>query len=89
MAPRDVLIRAAGPVALIAVGVAVGIAVDSAAGTGISSFLVGLGTVLALAIVFWEVGRSEDRARAREEAERRGPPSPRWPGGAGGRERRR
>jgi hypothetical protein len=73
MALRDVLIRAAGPVALVAGGVAVGIAVDSAVGTGISSFLIGLGTVLALAIAFWEVGRSEDRARAREEAEQRGP----------------
>jgi hypothetical protein len=67
---RDVLIRAAGPVAFIAAGVIVAAAVDNSTGTGISAFLIGLGCVLALSIVFWEIGRSEDRDRAQEEAER-------------------
>jgi cytochrome c biogenesis protein CcdA len=68
---RDVLVRAVGPILLVVAGVALGEAVDSSAATGISSFLIGLGGVLALAIVFWEVGRSEDRDRARQEAEAR------------------
>jgi hypothetical protein len=71
MTLRGVLVRAAGPLALVVAGVAVAAAVDSSLGTGISAFLIGVGCVLALAIVFWEIGRSEDRDRAREEAERR------------------
>ena len=71
MTLRDVLIRAAGPLALVAAGVAVAAVVDSSLGTGISAFLIGVGCVFALAIVFWEIGRSEDRDRAREEADRR------------------
>ena len=47
--------------------------------------LIGVALVLAIGLVFYEVGLSEDRERAREEAERRRrerpvrPPRPRWP----------
>ena len=64
------MLRAAGPLAFVVAGIAVAAAVDSSLGTGLSSFLIGLGCVLALAIVYWEIGSSEDRDRAREEAER-------------------
>ena len=75
MALRDVVVRAVGPLVLVAAGIAVAATVDSPVGTGVSAFLIGVGCVLALAIVFFEIGRSEDRDRAREEAERRrGPP---------------
>jgi hypothetical protein len=69
---REVLIRAAAPLAFIAAGVVVAATVDSSAGTGISAFLIGVGFVIAISIVFLDVGRSEDRERAREDAERRG-----------------
>ena len=71
MTLRGVLARAAGPLALVVAGIVVAATVDSSVGTGVSAFLIGIGCVLALAIVFWEIGRSEDRDRAREEAERR------------------
>ena len=71
MTLRGVVLRAAGPVALVIAGIAVAAAVDSSLGTGLSSFLIGVGCVLAIAIVYWEIGSSEDRDRAREDAERR------------------
>ena len=71
MTPRWVLVRASGPLALVVAGIVVAATVDNSVGTGVSAFLIGIGCVAALAIVFWEIGRSEDRDRAREEAQRR------------------
>jgi ABC-type transport system involved in cytochrome bd biosynthesis fused ATPase/permease subunit len=71
MTLRDVLLRLAAPVVFIAAGVAVAATVDSPLGTGIAGFLIGVGFVIAVSIVFYEIGRSEDRDRAREEEERR------------------
>ena len=70
------LVRAAGPLAFVAAGIAVAALVDNPTGTGVSAFLIGVGCVFALSIVFYEIGRSEDRDRAREEAERRKGPRP-------------
>jgi hypothetical protein len=55
---------------LVAAGAAVAAAVGSTAGQVIGLVLVGFGLVLATSLVFYEVGLSEDRARAREQAER-------------------
>jgi hypothetical protein len=71
MTLRDVLVRAAGPVAFVLAGIVIAATVDNSAGTGISAFLMGVGFVIAILIVFYEVGRSEDRERAREEAQAR------------------
>src|SRR5882757_1370688 len=55
---------------LVVAGAAVAAAVGSTTGQVIGFLLVGFGLVLATSLVFYEVGLSEDRARAREQAER-------------------
>jgi len=71
MSLRGVLIRVISPLAFILAGVGVGVVVDNPVGTGIAGFLIGVGCVIAMSIVFFEIGRSEERDRAREEEERR------------------
>jgi hypothetical protein len=68
---RNIAIWVAVSLALMAAGVAVAATVGTSLGTGIAGFLIGVGCVVAVSIVFYEVGRSEDRERAREESERR------------------
>jgi hypothetical protein len=58
--------RALPPLLLIALGAVAAAAVPGTAGTAIAIVLVGTGCVVAVSIAFWEVGRSEDRARERE-----------------------
>ena len=66
-------------VALTVTMVAAGIVVwvlwsDSTAGEGVALSLVGIASVIAVSMVFFAVGRSEDAARAAEaEAARGGP----------------
>jgi outer membrane biosynthesis protein TonB len=62
-------------VALTVTMVAAGIVVwvlwsDSTAGEGIGLSLVGIASVIAVSMVFFAVGRSEDEARAADEAAR-------------------
>ena len=71
MGPRGIAIRVAVTLAIVAVGVAVAVTVNTPVGTGIAGFLIGVGCVVGVSIVFYEIGRSEDRERAREEAARR------------------
>ncbi len=59
------------PLLLIALGAAVAALVEGTAGTAIAIVLVGSGCVIAVSLVFWEIGRSEDRER--ESRSRRGP----------------
>ena len=51
------------PLLLIALGAAAAILVDGTAGTAIAIMLVGSGCVLAVSLVFWQIGRSEDADR--------------------------
>ena len=51
------------PLLLIAAGAAVAVLVDGTAGTAIAIFLIGVGCVVAVSAVFWQIGRSEDRDR--------------------------
>lgn len=51
------------PLLLIALGAAVAVLVDGTAGTAIAIFLIGVGCVVAVSAVFWEIGRGEDRDR--------------------------
>ena len=51
------------PLLLIAIGAAVAVLVESTVGQAIGIFLIGVGCVVAVSAVFWQVGRSEDRER--------------------------
>jgi len=55
---------------LVVAGVAGGVAFGGTFGQVLALVLVSLGGVLATALVFYEVGLSEDRERAREESRR-------------------
>jgi hypothetical protein len=55
---------------LVIVGAISAVVVSGSAGQILAMVLIGLGLVLATALVFLEVGLSEDRARANEERER-------------------
>jgi hypothetical protein len=59
---------------LVMIGVVVGVATGGTLGQVFALVLISLGFVLATSLVFFEVGLSEDRERAREAAE---PPTPR------------
>ena len=64
--------QAAVPAGLALAGAVVAVATGgSTAGTAVAVALVGSAAVVAVSLVFYAVGRSEDRERARE-AERRG-----------------
>jgi hypothetical protein len=53
------------PLVLIALGAIAALAIPGAAGTAAAIVLVGTGCVVAVSLVFWEVGRSEDEERRR------------------------
>jgi hypothetical protein len=58
---------------LILAGAAAAVVVGGMLGQLIALVLISIGLVLATSLVFLEVGLSEDRERAREEARPRGP----------------
>src|SRR4051794_12602202 len=67
MDSRALLRRALALPALLVGGIVVGVAADrDTAGTAVGLTLAGLAGILLVALAFYEVGRSEDRARARE-----------------------
>lgn len=74
---------------LVAVGLAAGLVIGGTVGQIVAIALIGLGLILATALVFYEVGLSEDRERAREEAERRRRGQPPPPHRRSGLDRRR
>jgi len=53
------------PLVLIALGAIAAVALPGKAGTAAAIVLVGTGCVVAVSLVFWEVGRSEDQERGR------------------------
>ena len=53
------------PLILIALGAIAALAIPGTAGTAAAIVLVGTGCVVAVSLVFWEVGRSEDEERRR------------------------
>ncbi len=55
---------------LVVVGGVCAFALSGGVGQVLALMLIGLGLVLAVSLVFFEVGLSEDRERAREERER-------------------
>jgi hypothetical protein len=65
--------QVAVPAGLVLAGAVVAVATGgSTAGTAVAVALVGSAAVVAVSMVFYAVGRSEDRERAREEERRRG-----------------
>ena len=62
---------------LVVVGLVGGIAFGGTFGQLFAFVLIAVGLVLVVGLVFYEVGLSEDRERAREEAERRKASEPR------------
>jgi len=53
------------PLVLIVLGAITAVALPGKAGTAAAIVLVGTGCVVAVSLVFWEVGRSEDEERGR------------------------
>ena len=69
--------QAAVPAALVVAGaVALLVTGSSTLGVVLATLFMGTAAVIAISLVFYAVGRSEDRERAREAEERarRGPP---------------
>ncbi len=56
---------------LVVAGIVCGFAFGGTLGQNLAFVLVALGLVLATSLVFYEVGLTEDRERAREEEKRR------------------
>jgi uncharacterized membrane protein YuzA (DUF378 family) len=72
--------QAAIPVGLLIVGIVVLVVGGGSTGTQAAAFaLIGIACVVAVSLTFLAIGRSEDEARAAEEAARR-PPEPGPPG---------
>ncbi|HWT25374.1 MAG TPA: hypothetical protein VN213_17860 [Solirubrobacteraceae bacterium] len=53
------------PLLLVALGAAAAILIPGTAGTAVAIVLVGSGCVIAVSLLFWQVGRSEDEERER------------------------
>jgi hypothetical protein len=65
---------------LVVAGIGCAFAFGGTLGQNLAFVLVALGLVLGTCLVFYEVGLTEDRARAREEAARRAAKEPPPPG---------
>ncbi len=67
MSTRAVLPRVLALAALLVAGIVVSVVADGRETVMVVGFLMmGLASILLVALAFYEVGRSEDRARARE-----------------------
>ena len=90
MSRRTRTLRYGASIAVALVGVACGALIPGAAGGTAATVLVGLGLVGVVSLVFYEVGLTEDRDRAREarlrerQAEDRTERPPRSPGSGHG-----
>jgi hypothetical protein len=74
MSSRSRIIGFGSAAVLVVAGIIGAVLVSGTPGQILALVLIALGLVLATALVFFEVGLSEDRERARERA-RQGPPS--------------
>lgn len=76
MSKRGRLIGFGSALGLVLAGIAGALSFTGTLGQVLALVLISLGLVLATALVFYEVGLSEDRERAREAARRSEPPGP-------------
>ena len=67
MTRRDREIRYGAAVALVLIGVICGIVLPGTLGGTLASVFVGLGLIGVVSLIFYEVGLTEDRDRARQE----------------------
>jgi hypothetical protein len=84
MSRRQRTLRYGVSIAVAVAGVACGALIPGSAGGTAATVLVGIGLVGVVSLIFYEVGLTEDRERARQQG--RGlsaPPSPRAPGSPG------
>lgn len=79
MSRRSRIVGFGSAALLVVVGIACALAFSGGLAQNLAFVLVGLGLVLATSLVFYEVGLTEDRERAREEEKRRKPRSPARP----------
>ena len=66
---RTLAVRIGVPVAMVVIGIVLEVAFGGVAGI-VGAGLIGVAFVIGLANLFYEIGRSEDRERAREQAAR-------------------
>jgi hypothetical protein len=66
------LARIAVPIVMIVLGAIGAVAIPGMAGTVVAMILVGSALVVAVCLIFLEVGLSEDRERARRDGPPRG-----------------
>jgi hypothetical protein len=71
MTPRERNASFGGAAVLVVAGVLCALLFDGTAAGVVSIMLIGVGLVVAVALVFLAIGLSEDRERAREEERRR------------------
>ena len=71
MTPRGRAVAAAAVVGLILAGLLSALLLDGGTATFLTILFVSVAIVVAVSLVFYEVGLSEDRERAREEQRRR------------------
>ena len=71
MTPRGRAVAAAAVVGLILAGLLSALLLDGGTATFLTILFVSVAIVVAVSLVFYEVGLSEDRERAREERRRR------------------
>ena len=76
MSPRGRILGFGSAAVLVVAGIVGAVLVNGTAGQILALVLIALGLMLATALVFFEVGLSEDRERARERAHREPPSSP-------------
>jgi hypothetical protein len=65
---RSRVLSFGGAAALVVAGIVCAVVIAGGAGQLLALVLIGLGLVVAVSLVFYEVGLSEDRERARTEA---------------------
>ncbi len=66
MTPRQRKLRFGAAVALVLIGVGCGAAISGTIGNTLATAFIGLGLIGVVSLIFYEVGLSEDRDRARE-----------------------
>jgi hypothetical protein len=71
MTPRERNASFGGAAVLVVAGVLCAVLFDGTAAGVVSIMLIGVGLVVAVALVFLAIGLSEDRERAQEEERRR------------------
>ena len=82
MSRRTRTLRYGAAIAVTLVGIACGALIPGSAGGTAATVLIGIGLVGVVSLIFYEVGLTEDRDRAREQQRDRAPEAGEGPEGA-------